>query len=222
MSDKPKADHPLLGKLTIVRHGESTWNATGQWTGKTNVYLTPKGRHEAELMGEKLRDVHFDHAYVSEQVRTTETFLHIMYTAAPEEAVKFDVAPGFNERDYGEYTGLNKWQVKKDLGDEVFNGVRRQWNFPVPGGETLKMVYERAVPYYIENVLPRLTRGENVLIVAHGNSIRALMKYIESISDDDIAHVEMIFGTALIYQVGAMGRLINKEVRRIETELPPA
>lgn len=210
------------GQLVIARHGESTWNATGQWTGLTNVYLTPKGRHEAELMGEKLRDIALDFAYVSEQIRTTETFLHIMYTASPEVAVPYQIASALNERDYGEYTGLNKWQIKEELGEEVFNGVRRAWDYHVPGGETLKMVYDRTVPFYLSEILPRLVRGENVLIVAHGNSIRSLVKYIEEINDKDIAHVEMIFGTALIYQVDSQGHKNHKEIRQIETTLPPA
>lgn len=212
----------LPGKLIIVRHGESTWNASGQWTGVTNVYLTPKGRYEGELMGKKLRDMNLDYAYVSEQIRTTETFLHIMYAARPKEAIPYEITPAFNERDYGEYTGLNKWQVKEELGEEVFNGVRRAWDYTVPGGETLKMVFERAVPFYLEHVLPRLARGESVLIVAHGNSIRSLMKYIEQISDAAIAHVEMIFGTALIYHIDADGHKAEKKVRTIETTLPPA
>lgn len=212
----------LPGRLVIVRHGESTWNATGQWTGITNVYLTPKGRHEADLMGEKLRDIGFDYAYVSEQIRTTETFLHIMQSAHPDAAVQFEITPAFNERDYGEYTGMNKWQVKERLGEEAFNGIRRSWDYPVPGGETLKMVYERAQPFYVKNVLPRLKNGENILIAAHGNSIRSLMKYIENISIDDIAHTEMVFGTALVYKVDDQGHMVEKNIRKIDTVLPPA
>jgi 2,3-bisphosphoglycerate-dependent phosphoglycerate mutase len=210
-----------MGKLIIVRHGESEWNATGQWTGLTDVNLTQKGMHEAELMGEKLADLHFDHAYVSEQVRTTQTLKGLLKTQGQAD-LPFDRRWAINERDYGEYTGLNKWEVKEQVGEEAFNGIRRNWDYPVPGGETLKDVYNRAVPFLKDTVLPQLKEGKNILLVAHGNSIRSLMKYIEQVSDTDIAHVEMIFGTILLYELDEDGHLVHKEERKIDTVLPPA
>lgn len=210
-----------MGKLVIVRHGESEWNATGQWTGLTDVNLTQKGMHEAELMGEKLTDIHFDHAYVSEQIRTTQTLKGLLKTQGQTD-LPFDRRWAINERDYGEYTGLNKWEVKEQVGEEAFNGIRRNWDYPVPGGETLKDVYGRAVPFLKEVVLPQLKAGKNILLVAHGNSIRSLMKYIEQISDLDIAHTEMIFGTILIYDLDEEGHMAHKEERKIDTVLPPA
>lgn len=209
------------GKLVIVRHGESEWNATGRWTGITDVHLTPKGHHEAELMGEKLRGIHFDHGYVSEQIRTLETLQSLLKTQG-QSNLSYDRRWAINERDYGEYTGLNKWEVKEKLGEEAFNGVRREWDYPVPGGETLKNVYHRAVPFYQQEILPRLKAGENIIVAGHGNSIRSLMKFIENISDTDIAKTEMVFGTILIYDVDDEGRMTHKEVRRIESILPPA
>jgi 2,3-bisphosphoglycerate-dependent phosphoglycerate mutase len=209
------------GKLLIARHGESEWNATGQWTGLTDVHLTDKGRHEGELMGLEIKDFHLDFAYVSEQVRTLET-LHAMLKTHGQRDLRYERRWGINERDYGEYTGLNKWEVKEKVGEEEFNGIRRNWSHPIPGGETLENVYNRAVPFYLKEVVSRLKQGENVLIVSHGNSIRALMKYIERINDQDISKVEMIFGTILIYEVDEQGRKLHKEVRNIETTLPPA
>ena len=210
-----------MGRLVIARHGESEFNATGQWTGITDVHLTAKGFHEAELMGEKLKDIHFNHAYVSEQVRTRETLEGVLRTQGQTD-LHFDRRSGLNERDYGEYTGLNKWQVKEQVGEEQFNCIRREWDCPVPSGETLHAVYDRAVPFYTGTVLPRLKKGENVLLVAHGNSIRAIIKYIEDIGDQDIAKVEMIFGTILFYDVDDEGRMVKKEERKIDTTPPPA
>lgn len=210
-----------MGKLIITRHGESEWNATGRWTGLTDVNLTAKGRHEAELMGEKLRDIRIDHAFTSEQIRTVQTLEGIL-KGAGQEGVAFDRRWGINERDYGEYTGLNKWQVKEEVGEEAFNGIRRDWDYPVPGGETLKDVYKRAVPFLQKEVLPLLVRGKNVLLVAHGNSIRSLIKYIENISDQGIANVEMIFGTILLYELDKEGHMAAKDERKIDTVLPPA
>lgn len=210
----------MSGKLIIIRHGESEWNATGRWTGITDVHLTQKGRTEGQKLGKKIADLHIDATFVSEQIRTTETY---------QEMAKFLQNPpepqrrwAINERDYGQYTGLNKWQVKERLGEEQFNCIRRNWNCPVPGGETLKDVYQRAIPFYKDEVLPGLLEGKNILIVSHGNAIRALVKFIEEITDEDISKVEMIFGTVLIYQVDKAGHKASKEERVIETTLPPA
>lgn len=211
----------MIGKLIIVRHGESEWNATGQWTGLTDVNLTPKGRHEAELMGEQLRDIRIDHAFTSEQIRTVQTLEGVL-KGAQQPDVPYDRRWGINERDYGEYTGMNKWQVKEEVGEEAFNGIRRNWDYPVPGGETLKDVYKRAVPFLQKEVLPLLLEGKNVLLVAHGNSIRSLIKYIEKISDEGIAKVEMIFGTILFYDLDKDGHMVKKDERKIDTVLPPA
>ncbi|MGD8374369.1 MAG: 2,3-bisphosphoglycerate-dependent phosphoglycerate mutase [Candidatus Woesebacteria bacterium] len=209
------------GKLYILRHGESEWNATGQWTGLTNIHITKKGEQDAEKMGEALTDVHFDIAYVSEQVRTLETLQAVLKTQGQTD-LPYKKASAINERDYGEYTSMNKWQVKDKVGEEKFNSIRRDWDCPIPGGEMLKDVYARAIPFYKETIVPQLIEGKNVLIVAHGNSIRALMKYIDEISDKDIASVEMIFGTILTYSVDEEGHCIAKDEQKIETALPPA
>ena len=113
----------MTGKLIIVRHGESEWNATGQWTGLTDVNLTPKGRHEAELMGEQLRDIRIDHAFTSEQIRTVQTLEGVL-KGAQQPDVPYDRRWGINERDYGEYTGMNKWQVKEEVGEEKAQQAR--------------------------------------------------------------------------------------------------
>lgn len=209
------------GKLVIARHGESEWNAKGVWTGTTDVHLTAKGFHEAALLGEKIKDIKIDQAYCSEQIRSLET-LEGMLDASKQYDVPFERARGLNERDYGDYTGKNKWEVQKQIGKEAFDQLRRGWDVPVPGGETLKMVYERSIPFYKDTVLPQLLKGKSILLVAHGNSIRSLMKYIESISDDKIADTEMIFGTVVIYTVDDEGKKVTKEELKIDTTPPPA
>lgn len=209
------------GKLYILRHGESEWNATGQWTGLTNIHITKKGEQDAEKMGERLKNVHFDVAYVSEQIRTLETLQAVLKTQGQTD-LPYQKRQAINERDYGEYTGMNKWQVKDKVGEAKFNSIRRDWDCPIPGGEMLKDVYARAIPFYKEVIVPELIEGKNVLIVAHGNSIRALMKYIEDISDKDISNVEMVFGTILTYSVDDEGRCIAREAEIVETALPPA
>lgn len=210
-----------LGKLILVRHGESEWNVLGKWTGTTDVHLTEKGFREAAMLGQALEDVPLDYAYCSQQIRALETLEGIL-DASRQFDVQFERSDAINERDYGDYTGMNKWEMRDKVGEEEFNAIRRNWDHPVPNGETLKMVYERAVPFYQENVLPKIREGKNVLVVAHGNSIRALTKYIESISDEGIADVEMPFGKVIMYEVAEDGKMTSKEERKIDIVPPHA
>jgi 2,3-bisphosphoglycerate-dependent phosphoglycerate mutase len=201
----------IHGKLILVRHTESEYNKEGLWTGTRDVKLTEKGFEDARLLGETLRNFHVNRAYASEQVRTMETLSSIL-GAMQQPVVTIVRDKALNERDYGEYTGKSKHEMKELLGDEMFELVRRGWDVPIPGGETLKNVYDRIVPFYNHEILPNLLRGENILIVSHGNALRALVKYIENIDDTNIQNVEMIFGGALVYTIDDSGRSENKEV----------
>lgn len=210
-----------VGKLLLIRHGESEWNALGKWTGSTDVHLTEKGFREAAMFGRKLQDIPIDYAFTSQQVRALETLEGIM-DASQQFDLQFERTAAFNERDYGDYTGKNKWEMKDLLGEEVFNHIRRDWDYEVPNGETLKKVFERAVPYYKEHVLPLLNKGKTILVVTHGNSLRALIKYIEKIGDDEVSKLEMPFGNIIMYQVDADGYVLNKAIRTIDTTPPKA
>lgn len=218
-----QAAKPTTGKLLITRHAESEWNATGKWTGRTDVHLSEKGFHEASLLGLAMRelDIRLDQAYCSEQVRTLETLEGIL-NASQQIDVPFTRTGAINERDYGEYTGKNKWDMQKLVGDEEFTAIRRGWDHPVPGGETLKDVYERVVPFYQNEVMPLLTSGKNVLLVAHGNSLRALIKYVENLSDADVESLEMPFGNIVVYDVDPDGRMLAKDETRIDSQPPNA
>lgn len=211
----------MSGTLYIARHGESEWNARGVWTGTTDVHLSPKGFKEAELLGQAIKGIKLDFAYCSQQVRTLET-LEAMLDASGNVSVEIKRSADINERDYGVYTGKNKWQVQKEVGEDVFEDIRRGWNVSIQDGETLKDVYDRAVPFYKSEIVPKLQSGQNILIVAHGNSIRSLMKYIESISDELISKTEMIFGEILVYTIDKDGKQTSKEVLKIDTSPPPA
>ncbi len=199
-----------IGKLIIVRHHESEWNKAGVWTGSRDVHLTEHGFRMSEHMGTLLAHTPIDHAFVSMQIRSFETLLGIEATLHAF-SIPVSYSSGLNERDYGDYTGKNKEDMREIMGEDEFNELRRAWDCPVPGGETLKMVYERAVPVYLNEILPLLRNGKNVLIVSHGNTIRSLMKYIEQISDDGIKDVEMLFGSILIYNLDEKGHSTHKE-----------
>ena len=200
-----------MAYLVLVRHGESLWNAKGLWTGLTDISLSEKGKEEARKAGEAIKDIKFQMAFTSVLSRAKETLQEIEESLGYKLPVVEDVA--INERDYGDYTAKNKWQVKESIGDEKFLQLRRSWDFPVPNGESLKDVYARVMPYYQDHILPELKAGKNVLISAHGNSLRALVKYLDNIPDDKIAELEIPTGQVLVYQVDQNGKVTSKETR---------
>lgn len=208
----------LPGKLIVVRHHESDWNHKGLWTGVRDRHLTEYGFKKSEEMGCLIQGIHIDYAFASMQVRSIET-LSSMLDAIGQYHVPTEHVAALNERDYGDYTGRNKWDMEQILGEDGWNRVRRDWDCPVPNGETLKMVYGRVVPFFLEHILPLIQEGKSVLMVSHGNAIRSLMKYIEHISDNDIAQVDMLFGTVVMYQLDAEGHSISKEVKKIESQI---
>jgi 2,3-bisphosphoglycerate-dependent phosphoglycerate mutase len=207
------------GKLVIVRHHESEWNKLGKWTGLYDAHLTPYGFEESEKMGELLHDICFDYAFASMQVRSIETLSSILSICKADPKLPTEHAAALDERDYGDYTGKNKWDIEKMIGEEEFNKLRRSWDYPIPHGETLKMVSERAVPFFLEKIVPLVTAGKNVLVVSHGNTIRTLIKFIEHVSDVDIAHIEMPFGGVLIYELDTKGHILHKEIRMVESKV---
>lgn len=206
------------GKLVIARHHESEWNKSGQWTGLRDRHLTDYGFEKSTEMGELIKDVKIDAAFASMQVRSIETLSCML-----EEQNLFHVPTvhslALNERDYGDYTGKNKWEMEELIGHDEWNKIRRGWDHPVPNGETLKMVYERVLPFYLNSILPLLKSNKNVLLVSHGNAIRALMKYIEKVSDEGVEKIEMLFGVALVYLVDNDGHMLTKEIKKIHSEV---
>jgi 2,3-bisphosphoglycerate-dependent phosphoglycerate mutase len=199
-----------MAKLILVRHGKSTWNATGQWTGWTDAELNEDGVAEAKRAGEALRDVKIDKAYVSDLKRAIQTLDYMKETLGD---IPTEIDPALRERSYGIYTGKNKWQVKEEVGEEEFQRIRRSWDHPIPEGENLKQVYERVVPYFEKRILPDLKAGKNVLVSAHGNSLRALVKRLDNISDETISELEIGTGEVYIYDFDGEGNIVNKEVR---------
>lgn len=209
----------MSGKLILARHHESEWNKLGKWTGRRDRHLTEYGFKKSEDMGLLIKDLKVDQAFASMQVRSIET-LSCMLNICERYEVPTTHSMALNERDYGEYTGKNKWEMEKMLGEEAFNSLRRSWDSPIPKGESLKMVYDRAVPFYREQIAPLVLQGKNILVVAHGNSLRAIIKYIEGISDEGIASVEVPFGGIAIYDLDSEGRMAKKELRQTDSQVP--
>lgn len=199
-----------MAYLALVRHGESDWNEKGLWTGWTDVDLTEKGREEARDAGEELKNIRFDRAFVSKLNRAHQTLDEIKSVLGYDIPTQQNVA--LNERDYGVYTGKNKWELKEKLGAELHQKIRRGWDTDIPEGENLKQVSERVIPYYKEDILPHLKKGENVLVSAHGNSLRALVKFLDNISDIDVEKLNIATGEIYLYEINKEGNIQNKKI----------
>jgi len=209
-----------MAHLVLTRHGESQFNAKSLWTGSWDVPLTKNGRHQAKTMAHHIKDIRPALAFTSVLSRATETLTIILAENRWKPRVVAD--PALNERDYGDLTGMNKWAVEEQYGKEQFSKWRRSWDEPVPGGETLKQVSGRVVPYYEQHILPELKHGQNVLITAHGNSLRALMKHLDGLGDQQVQDLSMPWGEAIVYTIDAHGQVTDKEVRQMHFQAPPA
>lgn len=198
--------------LILVRHGKSEWNHLGLWTGQTDVDLVEEGREEARKAGEALTDIEIHSAHVSALKRAQQTLDEIKTTLGHND-LPVNSHHALNERHYGIHTGKNKWQVKEEIGDEAFHQIRRGWDAPVPEGETLKDVHARVVPYYEENIKKELAEGKNVLVVAHGNSLRALAKHLEDLDEAQVCDLEIGTGEVHCYKFDDQGKFIEKDIR---------
>ena len=216
-----------MSKLILIRHGQSTWNAENRFTGWVDVDLSKKGVEEAEQSGELIRglNIKIDISYTSFLKRAIKTLTTILQINKLE--LKFNTAWQLNERHYGSLTGLNKEETKKKIGEEQFKNYRRSWdispppmpenskylsnfsplNGSIPIGmtpftESLKHTYERVVPFYEKEIKKNLSGGKNVLISAHGNSLRALCKFLFKISNEKINELEIPTGNPLVLELG--------------------
>lgn len=199
--------------LILVRHTESEWNQKGLWTGLIDIGLSEKGKKKAGIVGEKLKGFPIDLAFTSVLIRAKQTLDGIKNVLNLQRLLTIE-NPALNERDYGVYTGKNKWEIKKKVGDEQFQKIRRGWDVPIENGESLKDVYDRTIPYYKTKILPKLKNGQNVLIVAHGNSLRALVKYLENLSDNAVENLEVATGEIYIYSLNEQGAILSKKIKQ--------
>lgn len=184
--------------LVLVRHGQSTWNLENRFTGEEDVPLTPLGREEARAAGRKLKTTLFSQGFTSVLQRAIDTMNLILETAGyPDLPVTRSRA--LNERNYGRLQGLGKAEVTGEYGEEQVALWRRSFSIRPPGGESLADTAARVIPYYRDRIEPLLKKGQDILVVAHGNSLRALLMYLEHISEEDISHVDLPTGAPRRY-----------------------
>jgi len=213
-----------MAKLVLVRHGQSLWNKKNVFTGWVDVPLSTVGIEEALKAGETLADVEFDAVYTSVQVRALETAMIAMAQNKSEktpvvihsdgkmsewgviysEEMNKNIIPVYrdwhlNERYYGELQGMNKAETAKTYGDEQVHIWRRSYDVPPPNGECLQDTAERTIPFFKENILKQLKEGKNVLVSAHGNSLRSIVMYIENLSKEEVLKLEIPTGVPLLF-----------------------
>jgi len=213
-----------MGKLVLIRHGQSVWNLKNVFTGWVDVPLSAQGITEAQNAGKSLQNVNFDAIYTSVQIRAIETAMIIIaynktnktpvvihdegkmqeWTKIYSKKMDNETIPVYcdyhlNERYYGELQGLNKADTAKKYGDEKVHQWRRSYDVPPPGGECLKDTAARTIPFFENNILPHLKKGETILISAHGNSLRSIVMFIDKLNHEEVLKLEIPTGQPIIY-----------------------
>ncbi len=198
--------------LVLVRHGESEWNRLNLFTGWRNPDLTEKGLIEARVAGRMIKDhrIKFDIAFTSGLKRAQKT-LDIILAELNQPDVPIVRDTRLNERDYGELSGLNKDEARKKFGEAQVLVWRRSFDIAPPGGESLKDTLARVQPYYENEIWPHIAQGKNVIVAAHGNSLRAMIMILENLSGDEILQRELATGAPILFRLGADGQSIDRK-----------
>ncbi len=199
--------------LVLLRHGESQWNLENRFTGWVDVELSPRGVEEARKAGERLRDIHFDQAFTSALKRAQET-LRIVLEVIGQTDLPIERDQALNERHYGDLQGLNKAETAKKYGDEQVHLWRRSYDVRPPGGESLEDTAHRTLPYYHEHIEPALRAGKNVLVAAHGNSLRSIVMFLDNLSREQVLELNLATGVPIIYEMDETLRILQKNELR--------
>ena len=224
-----------MSNLVLVRHGQSQWNLENRFTGWVDVPLSEKGIEEAISAGKKLKDVKFETMFVSHMLRAIQTLHYILlelnddrtpifihedkrvhdwehHTGDPSTEILVYQSVELAERYYGDLQGLNKQKTREKYGDEQVHIWRRSYDVQPPNGESLKDTCERTIPYYKQNILKELQKGKNVLVTAHGNSLRSILMYVEKVSEEKIPSVEIPTGVPIVYTFNNEMELEDKKL----------
>jgi 2,3-bisphosphoglycerate-dependent phosphoglycerate mutase len=204
--------HPT-SKLVLLRHGQSEWNLKNIFTGWTDVGLTEKGISEAHDAGKKLKNlgIKFDQGFTSKLARAQKTLaLALAELDATDLPIEQDKT--LNERDYGDLTGKNKDEARKEFGEEQVHIWRRSYDIAPPNGESLKDTADRTLPYFNEKILTEVKAGKNIIVSAHGNSLRSIVMQLDNLSPDEVTKLEIATGVPIIYEINSEGQVIDKKV----------
>jgi 2,3-bisphosphoglycerate-dependent phosphoglycerate mutase len=199
-----------MGKLVLVRHGQSQWNLENRFTGWVDVPITEKGGQEAVRAGRELKGVKFDVAFTSELLRAQQT-LDILLKESGQGIVPIHKSQALNERHYGDLQGLDKAETAKKYGDQQVHIWRRSFDVKPPNGESLKDTADRTLPYFHKLILPAAKDGKNVLVAAHGNSLRAILMDLERLTPEQIMQVNIGTCEPIVYEIAPDGAVTSKK-----------
>jgi 2,3-bisphosphoglycerate-dependent phosphoglycerate mutase len=186
--------------LVLVRHGQSQWNLENKFTGWVDVPLTAQGEQEAHRAGKELKGIHFDIAFTSDLQRAQKT-LSIILGEIGQTNLTIIKDKALNERHYGDLQGLDKAETAKKFGDEQVKIWRRSYDIAPPNGESLKDTAARTLPYFEGQIVPQLKEGKNVLIAAHGNSLRSIVMHLDHLTKEQVLELNLETGVPRIYEL---------------------
>jgi 2,3-bisphosphoglycerate-dependent phosphoglycerate mutase len=208
-----------MPNLVLLRHGESQWNLENRFTGWVDVPLSPKGEEEARQAGEKLKSFKFDKAYTSVLKRANDT-LYIVLKIIGQENIPIEYDKALNERHYGALQGLNKADIGRQYGEEQLKIWRRSYDVPPPKdktplnpegiSESLKDTAARTLPYFESKILPDIRAGKNVLVAAHGNSLRSIVMKLDNLSKEEVLELNIPTGVPLLYVYDDQGNIVER------------
>lgn len=199
-----------MPNLVLIRHGQSQWNLENRFTGWVDIPLAPKGEEEARDAGEKIKGMKFDKVFTSVLKRAIQTY-EIAAEVAGLTHLPVEKNKALNERMYGDLQGLNKDEMRQKFGAEQVHIWRRSFDVAPPNGESLKDTAARVLPYYHAKIEPELKAGKNILVVAHGNSLRALVMELDKLSGEEIVKVEIPTGVPILYELDKDLKVTSKK-----------
>jgi 2,3-bisphosphoglycerate-dependent phosphoglycerate mutase len=205
-----------MPKLVLVRHGQSQWNLENRFTGWVDVELSGKGIQEAHQAGRSLKGITFSQAFTSNLKRAQDT-LQIILEEIGQTKIPVTRNEALNERHYGDLQGLNKAETAKKFGEEQVHIWRRSYDIAPPKGESLKDTAARTLPYFNSKIVPLVKNGENIIIAAHGNSLRSIVMDLEKLTPDQILKYEIPTGSPIIYDMNASGKVLGKTLQTTTT-----
>lgn len=196
-------------QLVLIRHGQSQWNLENRFTGWIDIPLSAQGEEEARKAGEKIKGFKFDKVYTSVLQRAIKTY-EIAAEAAGFNSLPVEKDKALNERMYGDLQGLNKDDMRKKFGAEQVHKWRRSYDIAPPNGESLKDTAARVLPYWYSHIEPDLKAGKNILVVAHGNSLRALIMHLDNLTGEEVVKLEIPTGEPILYEFDKDMKVVGK------------
>jgi 2,3-bisphosphoglycerate-dependent phosphoglycerate mutase len=197
--------------LVLVRHGQSLWNLENKFTGWEDVPLTEQGEKEALQVGQCLKAMKFDIAFTSVLQRAWKT-LQIILGEIGQEDLPVLRDKALNERHYGDLQGLNKAETAQKFGEEQVKNWRRSYDIAPPNGESLKDTAARTLPYFDEEIVPWLKQGKNVLVVAHGNSLRSIIMHLENLTKEQVTELDLETGNIRVYEMDKNLKILSVKI----------